>query len=296
MCHISTKRHAGIRRADLEAIMATGKIPLVDAEALSVAAAFKASAVDCLPIFLQPPSHAAFRGCVDAWLRETPRALRAYELAARRQAAAVAAAPFYDEVLVNTKLYQAVEGAVDVARKFRTDLFKDVSTGEDDPYAKEPWRAVRAVAISGHAALSRRDALLQRLLAVLPDKLAALPESTTRKAAKDEAEGRECYFGAKLADLQKAKDEGRALTWRQAGADVYCRTIDSAQALFSKTGKLAVVPLGDGEALAAAQAGLRPDVALLHVRYLACQTVLTCWLYAAPPLYLAEQRAASDLV
>ena len=255
--------------------MAAGKIPLIDAESLSLVAAFRAANVDALPIFLTPQSHDAYKARVAAWLQETPRALARYDVAARRQAAAVLRAQIYDQVITNTKLNQAVEDAVALSKKLRPDLFKDVSTGEDDPYAKEPWGAVRVVYLSGHAQLSRRDALLPRLLAALPEKLAALPESTTRKAAKDETEGVSFYFGAKAAELQKAKDEGRVLSWRQVGADTYARTTDSAAALYAKTGKLALLPLDDAEAAAMAAAGLRPEVTIVHVSSSTC-TALHC--------------------
>ena len=257
---------AGYRKADLEAVMAAGKLPLIDAESLALVTAFRAASVDCLPLFLQPPSHDAYAARVDTWLQETPHALAQYDAAARRQAADVMASHIYDEVLVNAKLHTSVEGAVEIVRKYRPDLFKDVSTGEDDPYAKEPWRAVCVVYVAGHAALSRRDALLARMLELLPDKFASLPESTTRKASKDEVEGRDGFFGVKGADLQKAKDEGRVLTWRQQGPDIYCRTVDAAAAQYAKSGLIALLPLGDEEAAAMVQAGLRHDIAVVHVR------------------------------
>jgi guanylate kinase len=141
--------HAGVRRHDLERIMAAGKIPLIDAEAISFVASFQSAGVECLPIFLSPPSLDTYRDRVHLWLRETPRALGRYNVDARQQARQVVQARFYDEVLPNVKLNQTVEHVVDVARKYRPDLFKDVSTGEEDPYSKEPWRAICAVYLAG---------------------------------------------------------------------------------------------------------------------------------------------------
>lgn len=69
--------------------MASGKIPLIDAEALSIVAAFKEARCECLPVFLMPPSEQEYAQRVAAWLRETPRALDLYEISARRQAVRV---------------------------------------------------------------------------------------------------------------------------------------------------------------------------------------------------------------
>lgn len=69
--------------------MAAGRIPLIDAEALSVATAFKAASCDCLPVFLMPPSELEYAQRVASWLQETPRAIDLYDIAARRQAAQV---------------------------------------------------------------------------------------------------------------------------------------------------------------------------------------------------------------
>ena len=159
-----------------------------------------------------------------------------------------------------------------MARRYRSDLFKDVSTGEDDALAKSPWLAVHCVYISGHAQLSKRDALVAQVFEMLPQAFAKLPETTTRKPTKEETEGMHFFFNAKAADLQKAKDEGKVLTWRQQGADIYCRTLDSAAALFAKTGKLALLPLDDTEAVAMAGAGVRQEIAIVHVRHLQLPT------------------------
>lgn len=175
--------------------------------------------------------------------------------------------PFYDEVLTNVKLSASIHSAVSLAKQYRPDLFKDVATGEDDAVTKSPWLAVRCILISGSARLSKRDALLAHMLQMMPDKFVTLPETTTRKPSKEETEGVHFFFGAKAADLQKAKDEGKVLTWRQQGADVYCRTVESAAVLSAKSGKLALLPLDDADAVTMVAAGLRAEVTIVHVRH-----------------------------
>ena len=259
--------HAGVRRKDLNAAMAAGKIPLIDAEDLSAVAAFAAAGVDCLPVFLRPPSIDAYRERVHTWLSETERALVRYDAQAREQCRRVVEAGFYDDVLVNAKLNAAVKDAVDVARGHRPDLFKDVSTGEDDPFAKEPWRAVRLVYLAGNALWqAAHDAVVRKLLDVLPDRFATLPETTTRKLGKGEADTGAFIYGAKAPDLQKLKAAGQVLTWREEGADIFCRTVAAAEELYAKHGRLAVLQISDSEALSMAQAGTPASTLVVHVR------------------------------
>jgi guanylate kinase len=132
-------------------------------------------------------------------------------------------------------------------------------------YVKEPWRAIRAVYISGHPSLSRAVELSHALCACLPTLFSMLPESTTRKANKGEIEGEDAYFGCKIADLEKSRAEGKVLTWRQDGGDVYCRTLAEASKMYEKTGRVAVVVVGDAEGLAIVEAGLPGHAYLVHV-------------------------------
>jgi hypothetical protein len=122
---------------------------------------------------------------------------------------------------------------------------------------------------AGHDRLSKRDELLQKVLVALPDKFAALPETTTRKAAKDETEGTKFFFGAKAVDLQKLKADGAVLSWRQQGADIYCCTMEAAQAMYKHSGKLALLAVSDAAALAMVQSGLPPSLLVVHVRPMA---------------------------
>lgn len=247
--------------------MAAGKIPLIDAEDLSVAAAFASAGVECLPIFLQPASVEAYRERVHTWLTETERALARYDAQAREQCRRIVEAGFYDNALVNAKLNGAVKDAVDIARSHRPDLFKDVSTGEDDPFAKEPWRAVRLVYLAGCPLWQgAHDAVVQKLLNVLPDRFATLPETTTRKLGKGEVDTGAFVYGVKAPDLQKLKAAGQVLTWREEGPDIFCRTVAAAEELHDKHGKIAVLQVGDVEALAMAQAGVPPNALIIHVR------------------------------
>jgi hypothetical protein len=109
--------------------MASARIPLIDAEALSIARQFQQHSMPCLTIVLQPPSLDAFRGRLSRWLTETERALAQYAADLRKQVQAVLATRVHDEVVVSGKLNRAIEDALAVAKKYRPDLFKDVLTG-----------------------------------------------------------------------------------------------------------------------------------------------------------------------
>lgn len=139
------------------------------------------------------------------------------------------------------------------------------AAGEDDLYAKEPWRACRAVCLAGHPSLSLTPNLAQRLVDCIPGAFAVLPESTTRKAGKDEVEGVHGFFGCKAADLERDRAAGAALTWRQEGADVFAATLSAAESLYAATGKIGVVTTSDGDGVRIAQAGVPREVVLVHV-------------------------------
>lgn len=129
---------------------------------------------------------------------------------------------------------------------------------------------------TGNDRLSKRDELLQKVLDALPDKFAVLPEMTTRKAGKDETEGADFFFGAKAVDLQKQQADGAVLSWRQQGADIYCRTMQGAQALYERSGKLALLAVSDVVALTMAQSGLPPSLLLVHVHPLCLPPFCIC--------------------
>lgn len=114
---------------EFAAIMAAGKIPLLDVESLQAVQQFRRAGAECLSVFLRPPSTEAYAARVRSWLSETDRSVSRYIIAARRQARAVARSGIYDFALENRKLNGAVEGALSWARALRPDLFKDVSTG-----------------------------------------------------------------------------------------------------------------------------------------------------------------------
>jgi guanylate kinase len=249
--------------------MATGRIPLLDAEDLSMVASFQKADFTCLPIFLCPPSIDWYQQRLHKWLSETERALVRYEVAARCITQQAIEAGFYDDGLVNSKLNGAIKDAVDLAKRHRPDLFRDVSTGEDDLFAKEPWRAVRIVVLAQNVLWSHlHDAAFQKLLDLLPDKFAALPETTTRKPTKGEADTGQLIYGAKAQDLQQLKDQGHVLTWREERGDIYCRTLAAAEQMYHRTGKLAVVALADDQALEIVREGLPSHILMIQVRFL----------------------------
>jgi guanylate kinase len=250
----------------------------VDAEALSVVDSFRAANFDCLPIFLCPPSIAWYQQRIQKWLSETERALVRYNQTARTITRQVMEAGFYDDIIVNTKLTHAVKGAVDIAKRHRPDLFRDISTGEDDLLSKEPWRVVRVVVLAQNVLwLHLNDAVFQKLLDLLPDKFVALPETTTRKAAKGEADTGQFVFGAKAQELQQLKAAGQVLTWREEKGDIYCRTLPAAEKMYSSCGKLAVVAMADDKAVEIVRGGLPSHMLMLQVRlrYLVCEHART---------------------
>lgn len=107
---------------------------------------------------------------------------------------------------------------------------------------------------------------MPRLVDCMPAAFAPLPESTTRKAGKDEVEGVHGFFGCKAADLERERANGATLSWRQEGGDTYACTLSAAGALYESTGKIAVVTTSDAEGVRMAQAGVPREMVLIHVR------------------------------
>ena len=113
---------------DLQAIMKEGKLPLLDVE-LTSAQQFRSSKIDCLTVFLNPASIDEYHTRLVQHLTETERAISAYVLEAKRQMVHVTEAKFFNEIITNNKANATTEAILDIAKKYRPDIFKNVSTG-----------------------------------------------------------------------------------------------------------------------------------------------------------------------
>ena len=120
---------AGYRMAEVQEIMAAGKIPLLDVETIEIMQQFRAAGTDCLCVFLRPTTIEVYEARIKAWLTESDRAISRYMANARAQAHDIIQAGIYDFALENRKLNEAVGSALSWAKGLRADLFKDVSTG-----------------------------------------------------------------------------------------------------------------------------------------------------------------------
>lgn len=146
---------------------------------------------------------------------------------------------------------------------------------------------------AGHKTLSQRDVILDMLPAAMPDKFGSLLETTTRKPTKEESEGTQFFFNAKAPELQQMQAEGNILSWRQDGADIYCRTLASAEAQFAATDRITVLPLSNEEALAMVQEGVPTHALIVHVRLCSFLHAAGTGWAGAVPVGPAEHSALS---
>jgi len=118
------------------------------------------------------------------------------------------------------------------------------------------------VYLAGHPLLSDVGLIKAQLIAACP-KLAEPVQCTTRKPGKEAPDP--AVRVAKLPELEKLRAEGKVLTWRESGGEVFATTLPDAEALYKEQGKLAVVIISDAAALELVAAGPNPRHLILQV-------------------------------
>lgn len=100
-------------------------------------------------------------------------------------------------------------------------------------------------------------------------------------------EGTNGFYSCKRADLEKARAEGRTLTWSETAAEIFCHTITSANLAYEATGRVSVLVIEDTTGLQLISKGLAPHSVLVHVRFKSCPE--SC----AKPIYLTRFARAT---
>lgn len=78
-------------------------------------------------------------------------------------------------------------------------------------------------------------------------------------------EGVDGFYGCKVTDLDKARADGKTLTWREEGADVFCYTITAANFAFEASGRISVLAVEDTTGLRLVSDGLAVHSCVVHV-------------------------------
>jgi hypothetical protein len=107
---------------DLQAIIKAGKLPLLELEAEQTELLKVTKSVDCLSIFLAPPSLTEHQQRLEQAVTETVEEVADRGAVAAAELAAVKSQSVFDQVLVNDELeegYQQLKAAIS---KFRPDI------------------------------------------------------------------------------------------------------------------------------------------------------------------------------
>lgn len=86
------------------------------------AEAIRAKGVDCLTIFLTPPSISTYEDRLKAWLTETDEEIRQRQAEAEQQLCLAQASGVFDGMLVNDELEQCYQQLKAIITKYRPDI------------------------------------------------------------------------------------------------------------------------------------------------------------------------------
>lgn len=134
---LAVHRH-GHSLEDLQAIIKAGKLPLLELEAEQTELIKVTKSVDCLSIFLAPPSLEEHQQRLEQAVTETDEEVADRGAVAAAELAAVKSKSVFDQVLVNDDLeegYQQLKAAIS---KFRPDL---IPPAADESAAKAAQHA-----------------------------------------------------------------------------------------------------------------------------------------------------------
>jgi guanylate kinase len=134
---LAVHRH-GHSLEDLQAIIKAGKLPLLELEAEQAELLKVTKSVDCLSIFLAPPSLEEHQQRLQQAVTETDEEVADRGAVAAAELATVKSQDVFDQVLVNDELeegYQQLKGAIS---KFRPDL---IPPAADESAAKAAQQA-----------------------------------------------------------------------------------------------------------------------------------------------------------
>ncbi|PNH05620.1 Adenylate kinase, chloroplastic [Tetrabaena socialis] len=211
--HPFVARQWGVTSDALKEVIRAGRLPLVECETEG-AEMLKRRGIDCLTIFLKPPSVDVYEERLRAHLTETDEEIASrVEMARREMDAAAAAGSPFDATIVNGETEVAYEELTRLISKCRPDIIipEEERQAEPPPPPKQPVLVLCGPSSGGRSALARQ------LLNTFPDKFTAPGLTTDRKPAKGEVSTHALTFvGPK--DLAKMVMEGQ-VAYQRAGED-----------------------------------------------------------------------------
>lgn len=140
---LAAHRH-GHSLADLQDIIRAGKLPLLELEAEQTELVKVTKAVDCLSIFLAPPSMEEHAQRLQQAATETEDEVAARGAVAAAELAAVRAKGVFDDVLVNDDLEEGYAQLLAAISKFRPDL---IPSAAHDAAARAAQQAAASTAV-----------------------------------------------------------------------------------------------------------------------------------------------------
>ena len=197
--HALAAHRVGHTPEDVRAIVAAGRLPLLELES-DGAEALKARVVDCLTIFLAPPSAAAFEARLRAWLTESTAELAARRAAAAAELEAARACGAFDAFVVNDADGGGYAELKATISRFRPDILPPAparppaagaagAAGEPGAGSARQRLAGAPPLVLCGATAAAREAVAARLLSRLPNVFALPPRVADRKPAMSAAAG-----------------------------------------------------------------------------------------------------------
>ncbi|GMH36176.1 hypothetical protein BSKO_04044 [Bryopsis sp. KO-2023] len=179
------ERH-GLTQEDMQQVLSEDKLCLLDVESDSVGMLRKKK-IECLAIFLKPPSMEVFSERLDEWLQYREPVIQRMLRNADIQSKAVESSQIVDHVVVNDDIRDALDDVKTIISKYRPDIIPPKEEAEE----KDPVQP--ALFLSGPASWIN-ETLQRRLTASFPDKIVVPVQHTSRPPEKGEPEGVDFYF------------------------------------------------------------------------------------------------------
>ncbi|GLC37755.1 Adenylate kinase [Pleodorina starrii] len=259
--HPLVARNWGVTADAIKEVIRSGRLPLLECET-DGAEMLKKRGIDCLTIFLRPPSLDVFEARLRRHLTESDAEISArLDMARREMDAAAAPGNPFDATIVADDPDVAYAELSRLIARCRPDIIlpEEERQAEPPPPPKQPILVLCGPAAAGRSALARQ------LLSTFPDKFTAPGLLTDRKPGKGEVSGPALSFVAPK-DLARLAAEG-AIAYQRPGDDKASGNTAITNAALLRVaaeGKVAVVELPD---YASALPGLRAGVVMRDALY-----------------------------
>ncbi|EFJ40819.1 adenylate kinase [Volvox carteri f. nagariensis] len=211
--HPLVARQWGVTAEAIKEVIRAGRLPLIECETEG-AEMLKKRGIDCLTIFLKPPSVQVFEARLRQYLTETDEEIAARIDMARREMEAASAPgnPFDASIVIDDP-----QAAYDQLTRLISRCRPDIIVPEEERQAEPPPPPKQPVLVLCGPAAGGRSALAKQLISTFPDKFTAPGLTTDRKPGKGEVSTPALTFVAPK-DLSRMAAEGQ-IAYQRAGDD-----------------------------------------------------------------------------